>query len=130
MNQPNIAPSIVVDYRKNRIRIHKAALHELGNPQFVQLLVNPAERSLAVQNCQASDPTAHRIPASIYTGKVCCEIYSRSLMQQLLFCSDWSNDSVYRMYASAFIDKQLLVFRIDDSIVIDSSGFDVVTEGV
>lgn len=130
MNQPNIAPSIVVDYRKNRIRIHKNALHELGNPKFVQLLVNPKERSLAVQNCQASDPTAHRIPASIYAGKVCCEIYSRSLMQQLLFCSNWSNDSVYRMYASAFIDKQLLVFRIDDSIAIDSSGFDVVTEGV
>lgn len=130
MSQPSIAPSIVVDYRKNRIRIHKNTLHELGNPAFVQLLVNPKERSLAVQNCQASDPTAHRIPPSIYDGKVCCEIYSRSLMQQLLFCSDWSNDSVYRMYASAFIDKHFLVFRIDDSIAIDASCLDISSEGV
>ena len=122
MSQSSIAPSIVVDYRKNRIRIHKNTLHELGNPTFVQLLVNPKERSLAVQNCQASDPTAHRIPSSIYEGKASCEIYSRSLMQQLLYCSDWSNDSVYRMYASAFIDKHSLVFRIDDSIAIDTSG--------
>lgn len=42
----DLKPSLLVDIKKNRIRIHKNTLHALGNPCFVVLIVNPDEHTL------------------------------------------------------------------------------------
>ena len=39
-NSPTVLLS--VDIKKYRIRIHKATLHLLGDPPYIQLLINPS----------------------------------------------------------------------------------------
>ena len=41
-----VTPSILIDIKKNRIRIHKNTIHALGDPKYVLLLVNPKEATV------------------------------------------------------------------------------------
>ena len=41
MRDDTTSPVVVIDCSRNRIRIHRTALHLLGNPDYVALLVNP-----------------------------------------------------------------------------------------
>lgn len=34
-------PVIVIDSKSGRIRIHRNTLHLLGDPEYIQLLINP-----------------------------------------------------------------------------------------
>ena len=39
---------MTIDLKWNRFRIHKSTLNKMGNPQYVQFLVNPEEPSWSV----------------------------------------------------------------------------------
>lgn len=129
MPEPTAAPCILVDYRKNRIRIHKNTLRLLGQPKYVRLLVNPLEPSVAVQLSDASDPRAHRVPSEVYAGRSSYEIYNQTFIQQLSRCSHWDFNTTYRMYASACLDGQFLIFRISDSVQLNDTFIKSTTEG-
>lgn len=45
-------PMIVIDSKNNRIRIHRNTLHLLGDPEYIQLLVNPERLMIAVLSSQ------------------------------------------------------------------------------
>jgi hypothetical protein len=109
-------PCIVVDFRRNSIRIFKRILRELEYPKYVCLLVNPIERTVAVQVSDHLDSRTHRVPNSIIGSRQCYEIHSRSLLLMLLTCSGWDENSAYRMYATACLDRQFVVFKMDDSV--------------
>lgn len=46
MRDDTASPVVVIDCSRNRIRIHRTALHLLGNPDYVALLVNPTNLTL------------------------------------------------------------------------------------
>lgn len=48
-NQPSSQPILCIDLKKNRIRIHKLTLHMLGDPEYIQLLVNPCTHMIAIR---------------------------------------------------------------------------------
>ena len=56
-----VKPSILVDMRKKRIRIHKHTLQAIGNPDFVLLIINPEEHTLGVKRSTLDDKLAHRV---------------------------------------------------------------------
>ena len=56
-----VKPSILVDMRKKRIRIHKHTLQAIGNPDFVLLIINPEEHTLGVKCSTLDDKLAHRV---------------------------------------------------------------------
>ena len=39
---------MTIDLKWNRFRIHKSTLNKMGNPQYVQFLVNPEEMLIAI----------------------------------------------------------------------------------
>lgn len=43
----NIA-TMTLDIKRNRFRIHKSTLKKLGNPQYIQFLINPEEMFIAI----------------------------------------------------------------------------------
>ena len=61
-------PILCIDLKKNRIRIHKLTLHMLGDPEYIQLLVNPDSHMIAVKkvSVRITLPTmsGHVIPIS------------------------------------------------------------------
>lgn len=112
---------IVVDFRKSRIRIFKRTLLELQNPKYVRLLVNPNEKTVAVQVTDFTDTRAHRVPNIGIESVRCYEIYSRSLLSELSDCGDWDQSHSYKIHASACLDQQCVVFKMDQAVRLETS---------
>ena len=47
--ETSLKPVLCIDLKKNRIRIHKLTLHMLGDPEYIQLLVNPQDSMIAIK---------------------------------------------------------------------------------
>ena len=57
--QTSLKPILCIDLKKNRIRIHKQTLRLLGNPEYIQLLVNPDIHMIAIRRSVRQDYLAH-----------------------------------------------------------------------
>lgn len=112
-----VRPSLLVDLKKYRIRIHKNTLISIGNPNYVLLLVNPDERILAILCSNSSEPRAHHI-SWIFLGKrKSFELYSRSLVKNLLdICSNWQDNQSYRLYGDIISKEGVAQFHMDDFV--------------
>ena len=78
----NVTPTLSLDFNRNRIRFNKSTLRGLGNPAFVQLLVNPDSRLIAVKavdKAKSGDQT-YRMPGKSAVNSHSTEITSQSLM--------------------------------------------------
>ena len=112
-NAETFRPSIVVDMRKNRIRIHKKTLHALGDPGFVVLIINPGEHTLGIKCSTLDDKLAHRIRKS--TIQKDCELYSKPLMAALHeLCPAWDDRENYRLEGEIITEEKMAVFSMRD----------------
>ena len=112
-NAESFRPSIMVDMKKNRIRIHKHTLRALGDPEFVMLIVNPEEHTLGIKCSMLDDKRAHRVRKS--TVKKDCELYSKSLMSAFRkLCPDWDGRKSYRMEGEIIAGENMAVFSMED----------------
>ena len=88
MNEQNTSSkvSLCVDLKKYRIRVSKEMLHKLDDPQYIQLLVNPAMRLVAIKsvNRKAAGNEAHRISERVMNSEHSIEIYSRHFIRKLI----------------------------------------------
>ena len=117
-----IKPSIMIDLKKNRIRIHQNTLYAIGNPDYVLLLVNPDECTLAILKSTRSDPKAHPITKKSHTNKKSFELYSRSLTKSLReICIHWQDNQLYRLYGKIIFNEGIAQFHMDDSILISGA---------
>jgi hypothetical protein len=106
--------SISIDLKKNRIRIHRSTLQAIGSPSHILLLVNPEENSLAILPCQSSEPKSHHIQWLEKKKQNSCEIYSKSLIANLLnICSTWEENKLYLLYGEIISEKGAVRFRMD-----------------
>ena len=48
-NKHSSHPLICIDFKKNRIRIHRNTLRQIGNPEYIQLLVNPDQKMIGIK---------------------------------------------------------------------------------
>ena len=113
-------PAISVDLKKHRIRIHKNTLRSIGNPDYVLLLVNPEDRTLAILRSNRFDPKAHHITKAAISTRITIELYSRSLTKSLRdICSTWQDNQSYRMYGKTIPVEGIAQFHMDDSILVN-----------
>ena len=86
MSEEKLAMVILsVDMKKYRIRIHKATLHKLGDPPYIQLLINPSSSIVAlkaVDNASSKDQT-HRVSKKALESSNSIEIYSKYFIDKL-----------------------------------------------
>lgn len=112
-------PTILVDLKKCRIRIHKNTLHSIGDPDHILLLVNPVERTLAVLSSDNSDTRAHKINKVSSSNQKCIELYSQSLVKNLLnLCSYWQENHSYRLYGEIISNEGVAQFHMDKSVLL------------
>jgi len=105
--------SLSLDMKKNRIRIHKATLHLLGDPLYIQLLVNPEERIVAIRSVErsVSGDQTHKVSQKTLHSSNSIEIYSRSFIDKLRSVTDnLGDDSLYRMEGKVISSENLAVF--------------------
>lgn len=79
-NKPPIA-NLTIDLRRNRFRIYRKTLRHLGNPEFIQFLINPEELYIAILGSDKpiAGGTANKVNLNLNL-KSCVEFYSATLM--------------------------------------------------
>ena len=77
--------AMVLDYRKNRIRIYKSTLRAIGDPKYIQILVNPDTRILGVHTANRDDRCSMAILLSQdwKDPEVSYEVYSQFFLLKL-----------------------------------------------
>lgn len=113
-------PCLLIDLKKGRIRIHKATLHLLGDPEYVQFLINPKDLSFIVRKSSSHDYLSQHVRWSLIGGKQCCDFYSRFLLRSLQDVNfDWKENRSYRIYGKLHERESLALFSMKDSFDID-----------
>jgi len=112
MQKTSIPPAIVVDCKNSRIRIHRQTLHLLGDPDYIQLMVNPELGTLAISPSERIK-TAHAVRWEKLSGRKCCELYSKPLVHQLKSINPgWTLDGKYHMTGNYLPAERLICFRM------------------
>lgn len=117
--QSSSHPILCIDLKKNRIRIHKLTLHLLGDPDYIQLLVNPDEGTIAIRKSFPDDHLAHRVRFQELPEGTCCELYSTELMQSLRQVNEgWKNNCSYRLYGNINKREGIAWFTMKNIILV------------
>ena len=82
-NKHSSHPLICIDFKKNRIRIHRNTLRQIGNPEYIQLLVNPDQKMIGIKASCAEDKLAHKVKDYFVINGNSYELYSRELLYSL-----------------------------------------------
>lgn len=108
-------PVICFDFKtKNRIRVHKVTMHLLGDPDFIQILVNPISQTIAIRRGNSNDPLSIRLKKNM-TNKDCYEFFSKELMSSFKLVFDkLKNGNTYRIYGEMDSKNEVAQFKISD----------------
>ena len=77
--------TISIDPRKSRIRIHRTLLQLLGFPKYIQFLVNPNNKSMAIKRIEKpiAGMPCEKIKPQEFMINDSYELYSKSLVESL-----------------------------------------------
>ncbi len=75
-----LVAKMTIDLKRNRFRIFGETLKHLGNPTYIQFLINPEELFIAILGSDRplSGGTANKIP--LHDSRGAAEFYSATLM--------------------------------------------------
>lgn len=108
-------PQLSIDFKRNRIRIHQVTLHLLGDPEYVQLLINPDEKTIALRCSNADDHLAHNTAPKGRNRKQCCELTSKGLLTSLKELYFEDDDRNYRITGNIIKHERVAEFKMKDS---------------
>lgn len=119
--EKTIKPIIFIDQKKMRIRIHRTTLTALGNPKFVQILVNPKDYYIVIKSATAKDRLAHRVKTSINSKHYSMELYSKDLILKFREVCEWLLPSEqYRISGEIIASESLARFNLKNAMVFNS----------
>ena len=111
----NAGVTMAVDTKKYGIRIHKALFRQLGEPRYIQLLVNPDDGVVAIQTVEKemSGGQTHRIVEKRMHSENSYEIYSRPFIRKLCEVEPGIEDGgAYRLTGNVIPALKVAVFSL------------------
>lgn len=113
--------TIAVDLKKYRIRIHRNTLALLGTPKYIQLLVSPSAKMMAIQGVATRTRFTHRVNLSALRPDNSYEIYSSLFVSQLLaLVTDLDAKCTYRLTGEIITEENAAVFPLNTLQEVDS----------
>ncbi len=95
-------------------------LRAMNNPDYIHLLVNPADSAIAICVCKKGDKDA--IKAGRRSSRE-CEIYSSELMENIVSITDkLSSERTYRVAGQLSDNQKMVIFRLGDAVVVEEKG--------
>lgn len=126
-NNNDSLPIICIDFKKSRFRIHKNTLRMLGNPDYIQILVNPYKNVLAIRCSIREDRLSHEVRLERFPSKNSYELYSYSLAANLLSNNQHlQNGNSYRFYGTLNSSHGIVLFCLNDAVSISSNDYEEV----
>ena len=112
----NPAVTISVDLKKYRIRFYKSMLHLLGDPPYVQLLVNPDNKCVAIRGINKAVPgdQSEKIKPQKLMADNSYELYSMSFVKKLIsVVGKLEMNCSYRLTGNIVSSHNMAVFSMD-----------------
>ena len=104
-------PSISINVQTSVITLHKKTLALIGDPEYIQILINPSDKSIVVCVSNESDHLAHRV--DIQCCKKSYRLYSKPLIQSLIrLHPTWPYSRTFRIYGKYFSRLNIAKFSI------------------
>ena len=105
--------TIAVDLKKYRIRIHRNTLAFLGTPKYIQLLVSPSAKMMAIQGVDTRTRFTHRVNLAALRPDNSYEIYSSLFVSQLLaLVTNLDAKCTYRLTGEIVAEENAAVFPL------------------
>lgn len=105
--------SLSIDMKKSRLRIHKTTLNQLGKVGYIQLLVNPNDKILAVRGSEQRHKDSHSLCRVQLNPENCFELYSKSLMERIMsLLPDLDTNCTYRIPGEAHSGDNIAFFPL------------------
>ena len=107
--------TLAIDIKKYRIRVHKKMLHLLGDPKYVQLLVNPNNKYVAVKGIEK--PTlgdqSEKIKSQNMLPDNSYELYSKSFVEKLCDVAEITETNcTYRLTGTIVESHNMAIFSL------------------
>lgn len=113
--------SISIDFKKYRIRIHRRTLSLLGTPKYIQFLVSPKERMIAVRGVDNRTKYAHRVDLNSLQPDNSYEVYSSIFIEKLRSLdSGMQLGETYRLTGNYYEKENAVVFPLGSFQRVDS----------
>lgn len=116
-------PILVIDLKKNRLRIYKRTLHMLGDPKYVKFLVNPKDMHIVVIPSPPIDTASQKVNWKQIGENKCCEFYSKNLIHSLHgLCHQMTDHQTFRIFGKLYqMDEERLArFKMNDLILVNN----------
>ena len=111
--------TILIDLKKERIRIHRNTIRALGDPEAIVLIMNPKTQTLGIKCSSSDNRRAHKIRKQALVGKNSYELHSRALSKALLsVCPEWDKNANYRITGVSIPEEQMICFAMSEAIAI------------
>ena len=116
---------IVIDIPRSRIRVHKKTIHSMGDPRFIQLLINPDTRKIGLVCCSKNAYSSIYVDPKIMASRNCFEIHGKLLVERLaeLF-PNWDSGKCYYIPTSIKTEANDVFFSMADYMPIKASEVD------
>ena len=127
MSKPSTPTIIAIDLKKYRIRIHKTTIHLLGDPKYIQLLVNPASSQVAIRAVEKEtrNDQNHKVNMSQMKSDNSYEIYSRSFITKLCdIVGGLEPNFTYRLSGEIIQSQRAALFSLKTISRVEPSEFD------
>lgn len=109
-----VSAAISVDIKKSRIRIYRTTLTQLGLPKYIQLLVNPNDRMIAVRGLDKRCRESHIVSFSHMRTDYSYELYSKELITTLMsLLQDLDGNCTYKLTGEVYSDSKVALFSLD-----------------
>lgn len=122
-------PVMLIDFKRDRIRVHKNTLHLMGDPDYIQFLINPESQTLAIRISDSKDTLAHKVRWSLVSNGRCCEFYSKHLVYTIRNCFyPMIEQRAYRFYGEMIESEPIAYFSLAKPIPLEHSHTQLVKE--
>ena len=102
-----------VDLKKHRIRFFKSALHQIGDPTYIQLLVNPANMAVAIKAVDYHFSGEHTHKVDPFKNNRDVTIGSKAFTGKLMQVSDELLEGhTYRLSGYVVPSERMIVFSL------------------
>ena len=112
-HRPGITVTITIDLKKYRIRVHKYTLGHLGNPDYLQLLVNPPSMQIGIFGDEQKTRDGHKVNLKKLNSDNSYELYSKSLIIQLRgLMPALEADATFRLLGYILQEENMAIFPL------------------
>lgn len=123
INPQETKTQLTIDCKKYRLRLRKDMLPLLGNPKYVQLLVNPDKSLIAIHgvdqelNCCEVIKVERKVPQP----ENCHEIYSKRFVERLCDLAEGLDSGAsYRLMGQVLPEDRVAVFSLHSAEPLES----------